>query len=180
MSSDQEILQAKDFAQMSAAEIAARGAHHREDEAAARREADCGAFAPIRMARGSIRARTLRASACAPAARSNFHRLGRNRQAADRRALRYFGLDERLHALFLHFLHALTDARKRVHTVFLFGTRLTNVTRALRRRDPDEALAMCSPDGRGLVGRHAHRRRRCTSSTSCGAAACWGRARSCC
>jgi uncharacterized protein with von Willebrand factor type A (vWA) domain len=28
--------------------------------------------------------------------------------------------------------------------VFLFGTRLTNVTRALRARDPDEALAACS------------------------------------
>ena len=45
--------------------------------------------------------------------------------------------------LFLHFLHAITDARKRV-SVFLFGTRLTNVTRALRQRDPDEALASCS------------------------------------
>jgi uncharacterized protein with von Willebrand factor type A (vWA) domain len=45
--------------------------------------------------------------------------------------------------LFLHFLHAVTDARKRVHT-FLFGTRLTNVTRALRAKDPDEALAACS------------------------------------
>jgi uncharacterized protein with von Willebrand factor type A (vWA) domain len=45
--------------------------------------------------------------------------------------------------LFLHFLHAVTDARKRVHT-FLFGTRLTNVTRALREKDPDEALAACS------------------------------------
>ena len=33
--------------------------------------------------------------------------------------------------LFLHFLHAITDARKRV-TTFLFGTRLTNVTRAIR------------------------------------------------
>lgn len=41
--------------------------------------------------------------------------------------------------VFLHFLHALTDKRKRVHT-FLFGTRLTNVTRALRNKDPDEAL----------------------------------------
>jgi uncharacterized protein with von Willebrand factor type A (vWA) domain len=41
--------------------------------------------------------------------------------------------------IFLHFLHALTDKRKRVHT-FLFGTRLTNVTRALRNKDPDEAL----------------------------------------
>ncbi|WP_127090010.1 vWA domain-containing protein [Aquabacter cavernae] len=38
----------------------------------------------------------------------------------------------------LHFLHAVSRTR-RVH-VFLFGTRLTNVTRALRRRDPDAAL----------------------------------------
>jgi uncharacterized protein with von Willebrand factor type A (vWA) domain len=45
--------------------------------------------------------------------------------------------------LFLHFLHSITDARKRV-TTFLFGTRLTNVTRAIRHRDPDEALAACS------------------------------------
>ena len=44
--------------------------------------------------------------------------------------------------LFLHFLHAITDERKRV-TTFLFGTRLTNVTRAIRQRDPDEALAAC-------------------------------------
>src|SRR6202047_3445059 len=48
--------------------------------------------------------------------------------------------------IFLHFLHDLTDARKRVST-FLFGTRLTNVTRALRERDPDEALAACSASG---------------------------------
>ena len=32
---------------------------------------------------------------------------------------------------------------KRVHS-FLFGTRLTNVTRALKAKDPDEALAACS------------------------------------
>ncbi len=44
--------------------------------------------------------------------------------------------------MMLHFLHALLDARTRVHT-FLFATRLTNVTRILRRRDPDEALARC-------------------------------------
>uniref|UniRef100_UPI000A79DDDD vWA domain-containing protein n=1 Tax=Aureimonas sp. AU40 TaxID=1637747 RepID=UPI000A79DDDD len=41
--------------------------------------------------------------------------------------------------LFLHFLHAVTARRRRVHT-FLFGTRLTNVTRELSRRDPDEAV----------------------------------------
>jgi len=47
--------------------------------------------------------------------------------------------------VFLHFFHALTERRGRVHT-FLFGTRLTNVTRALRRRDPDEALAQCAQE----------------------------------
>lgn len=45
--------------------------------------------------------------------------------------------------VFLHFLHALTERRTRVQT-FLFGTRLTNVTRQMRRRDPDEAIAACS------------------------------------
>jgi len=44
--------------------------------------------------------------------------------------------------LFLHFLHALSETR-RVST-FLFGTRLTNVTRAMAARDPDDALARCS------------------------------------
>ena len=42
--------------------------------------------------------------------------------------------------MFVHFLHALTNDRSRVHT-FLFGTRLTNVTRYLRYRDIDQALA---------------------------------------
>jgi hypothetical protein len=42
--------------------------------------------------------------------------------------------------IFLHFLHALTEKRRRVHT-FVFGTRLTNLTRQMRHRDPDEALA---------------------------------------
>lgn len=45
--------------------------------------------------------------------------------------------------IFLHFLHALTENRHRVHT-FLFGTRLTNVTRQLRTKDPDEALIACT------------------------------------
>lgn len=44
--------------------------------------------------------------------------------------------------VFLHFLHALTEQRHRVQT-FLFGTRLTNVTRQMRNRDPDEALDEC-------------------------------------
>ncbi len=45
--------------------------------------------------------------------------------------------------IFLHFLHALTAHRRNVHS-FLFGTRLTNISRALRTKDPDEALAACS------------------------------------
>jgi uncharacterized protein with von Willebrand factor type A (vWA) domain len=39
----------------------------------------------------------------------------------------------------LHFVHAITNDRDRVHT-FLFGTRLTNITRDLRHRDVDVAL----------------------------------------
>jgi len=45
--------------------------------------------------------------------------------------------------IFLHFLHALTEKRRRVHT-FVFGTRLTNLTRQMRHRDPDAALADAS------------------------------------
>ena len=44
--------------------------------------------------------------------------------------------------LFLHFVHALTE-RRRVET-FLFGTRLTRVTRTLRGSDPDVALEAIS------------------------------------
>ena len=49
------------------------------------------------------------------------------------------GSMERYARLLLHFLHALTNDRDRVHT-FLFGTTLTNVTRQLRHRDVDVAL----------------------------------------
>lgn len=45
--------------------------------------------------------------------------------------------------MLLHFLHAIANGRRessRTH-VFLFGTRLTNVTRELALRDPDEAIA---------------------------------------
>jgi uncharacterized protein with von Willebrand factor type A (vWA) domain len=52
--------------------------------------------------------------------------------------------------VFLHFLHAL-DERRQVST-FLFGTRLTNVTRALKARDADEALALCSEQAKDWSG----------------------------
>ncbi len=44
--------------------------------------------------------------------------------------------------IFLHFLHVLTEKRRRVHT-FLFGTRLSNVTRQMKNRDPDVAMDDC-------------------------------------
>ncbi|WP_374466987.1 VWA domain-containing protein [Ferrovibrio sp.] len=53
--------------------------------------------------------------------------------------------------MFLHFMHALTNDRARVHS-FLFGTRLTNISRLLRQRDVDKALAAVSekvPDWSG-------------------------------
>ncbi|MCA8907660.1 MAG: VWA domain-containing protein [Rhodospirillaceae bacterium] len=42
--------------------------------------------------------------------------------------------------MLLHFLHAVSTDRDRVHS-FLFGTRLTNITRQLRDKDVDVALA---------------------------------------
>lgn len=51
--------------------------------------------------------------------------------------------------VFLHFLHALTEARRRQGqrvSTFVFGTRLTNATRALRLRDVDEALEIIGRD----------------------------------
>ncbi|WP_310619296.1 vWA domain-containing protein [Flexibacterium corallicola] len=45
--------------------------------------------------------------------------------------------------IFLHFLHALNEQRQNSHT-FVFGTRLTNITRQLKLKDPDEALDACT------------------------------------
>jgi len=42
--------------------------------------------------------------------------------------------------MFLHFLHAVTSERHRVAS-FVFGTRLTPITRQIARRDVDEAFA---------------------------------------
>ena len=49
------------------------------------------------------------------------------------------GSMDRYARMTLHFLHAITNDRDRVRT-FLFGTRLTNVTRYLRNKDIDIAL----------------------------------------
>jgi uncharacterized protein with von Willebrand factor type A (vWA) domain len=57
--------------------------------------------------------------------------------------------------MLLHFLHAAANAQgsgwSHVH-VFTFGTRLTNITRHLARRDPDEALARAGAEARDWEG----------------------------
>jgi uncharacterized protein len=53
--------------------------------------------------------------------------------------------------ILVHFLHAVANDRERVHT-FLFGTRLTNVTRQLKYRDAEVAFEMVAhavPDWSG-------------------------------
>lgn len=45
--------------------------------------------------------------------------------------------------MLLHFIHAVSSSRRRVHT-FLFGTRLSNITPLLRDRDIDIALGQVS------------------------------------
>ena len=138
-----ELLQKKDFAQMSAAEIARAKAlisrmELKQDELSTRRfiaQAHGARIDPRRSFQRSLRAG------------------GASIELAFRdRAIRkppivaicdISGSMSDYTRVFLHFLHAMTESRGRVHT-FLFGTRLTNVTRALRHKDPDEALALCS------------------------------------
>jgi len=55
------------------------------------------------------------------------------------------GSMDRYSRMLLHFLHALTSDRERVRS-FVFGTRLSNVTRALRYRDVDVALRLLGED----------------------------------
>ncbi|MEQ9491240.1 MAG: VWA domain-containing protein [Alphaproteobacteria bacterium] len=61
------------------------------------------------------------------------------------------GSMDRYSRMLLHFLHALTNDRDRVHS-FLFGTRLTNITRHLRDKDPDAALNKVSEDVKDWAG----------------------------
>jgi uncharacterized protein len=149
--SDREVLQRKDFAQMTAAEIAAAREAIKHlvlslDEVRTRR------LAPHRHGHRVDIRRTLRASLKAGGAVIDLKYLGPRVKAPPVVALLDIsGSMSQYTRLFLHFLHAVTDARKRVHT-FLFGTRLTNVTRALKARDPDESLtavAAAVPDWSG-------------------------------
>jgi uncharacterized protein with von Willebrand factor type A (vWA) domain len=136
-----EVLQTRDFAQMSAQEIAlARAQIDRlvmpDDRRPTRRYAPAAhgrRVDPRRSFRGSLRGvidLEMRAPVTKPPPVVALCDISGSMAEYTR--------------LFLHFLHALGEKR-RVST-FLFGTRLTNVTRALRRRDPDEALARCTAE----------------------------------
>jgi len=149
--SDREVLQRKDFAQMTAAEIAAA------KDAMKRLVMP---LAELRTRRLTPRPhghlidirRTLRASMKGGGDFIDLRFIGpKTRPPPLVALLDISGSMSQYSRIFLHFLHALTDARKRVSS-FLFGTRLTNVTRALRERDPDDALSACSaavPDWSG-------------------------------
>jgi uncharacterized protein with von Willebrand factor type A (vWA) domain len=149
--SDREVLQKKDFAQMSTAEIAAA------KDAMKRLVLPLAEVRTRRLAphpRGHIidMRRTLRSSLKGGGDFIDLKFIGPKTKPPPLVALLDIsGSMSQYSRIFLHFLHGLTDARKRVHT-FLFGTRLTNVTRALRARDPDDALSSCSaavPDWSG-------------------------------
>jgi uncharacterized protein with von Willebrand factor type A (vWA) domain len=141
--SDEEVLRQKDFAQMSAAEIAAAKEAIKR-LALSLHEVKTRRLAPDRRGHRIDMRRTLRASLQGGGALIDLKRRGpATRLPPIVALLDISGSMGEYTRLFLHFLHAVTDARKRVHS-FLFGTRLTNVTRALKTKDPDEALAACS------------------------------------
>jgi uncharacterized protein len=149
--SDREVLQRKDFAQMTNAEIAAA------KDAIKRLVLPLAQVRTRRLAPHphghliDIR-RTLRSSFKGGGDFIDLRFVGPKSKPPPLVALLDIsGSMSQYSRIFLHFLHTLTDARKRVST-FLFGTRLTNVTRALRERDPDDALTACSasvPDWSG-------------------------------
>jgi uncharacterized protein with von Willebrand factor type A (vWA) domain len=137
--SDVEMLRDKDFEQMTADEL------RRCRSIIARMQLDLAKVATRRFRpdprgqRIDLR-RTLRDSVRGNAAVIPLARRARRRRPPPLVVLcDISGSMERYSRMFLQFLHTLTNARHRVHS-FLFGTRLTNVTFALRQRDADRAF----------------------------------------
>jgi uncharacterized protein len=137
--SDTEVFRTRDFEQMSAAELGR----------AERAMAELAFALPVRRSRRwqhhprgervDLR-RTLRAMLRAGHTSIAPQRSRRTLRALDLVLLcDISGSMERYSRVILHFAHGLTRAGDHVHT-FLFGTRVTNVTRQLRQRDVDEAL----------------------------------------
>ena len=138
--SAREVLQHKDFATMTAEELA-------EVKALLRRIKLPLPARPMRRTVASSRGHaidlraTLRRSVGANAALAPLRYRARRRRPPPLCVLcDISGSMDRYARMLLHFLHAITNDRHRVH-VLTFGTRLTNITRHLRHRDVDVALA---------------------------------------
>ena len=137
--SPREVLQAKDFATMTADELA------RVKVMLARlklplpqrpvRRTRAAAHGHRIDLRATLRGMTGAAGAVAPLAfRARVQRTPPLVVLCD-----ISGSMDRYARMLLHFLHAITNDRHRVHTL-VFGTRLTNITRHLKHRDVDVAL----------------------------------------
>jgi len=150
-SSDIEILRHKDFAQMSADELAEARRRISQLSLFWQQVASRRLIADSHGLRVDLR-RTLRASL-----RSGGEFIDLRRRARGRRLLPVVALVDisgsmsEYSRVVLHFLHTLADSRGHVST-FVFGTRLTNVTRALKARDPDAALAACGQAANDWAG----------------------------
>ena len=136
--SERELLQKMDFEKMSNAELAeARAAIKRMVLPLA--DIPTRRFAPDpRGARTDMRA-TLRAQLRSGDLLTLKRRRRRRRPPPLVVLCDISGSMSRYSRTFLHFMHAVTNDRDRVYT-FLFGTRLTNITRFLRYKDVDIAL----------------------------------------
>lgn len=138
--SDREVLKAKDFAQMSAAEAAAAKRliakmSLPDDEVTTRR------FLSDPRGRRIDPRRTFRRSLRGGGAAIDLaFRSPAVRHAPVVALVDISGSMADYSRLFLHFLHAIAEKRRLVHS-FVFATRLTNISRELASRDPDEALA---------------------------------------
>ena len=138
--SARELLQAKDFEQMTAEELA----RARREIARLRlpiMQVRTRRFAPDRHGSRVDLRRTLSASL-----RDGGHTIDLARKEPRRRhpplviLCDISGSMSRYSRMLLLFMHTVTNDRDRVHS-FVFGTRLTNVTRHLRQRDIDLSLA---------------------------------------
>ena len=138
--SAREVLQKKDFATMSVAELAEVKALLRRMKLPLPQIAVRRTIASPRGHRIDLRA-TLRRSVGAGGALTPLQFRARRLRTPPLCVLcDISGSMDRYARMLLHFLHAITNDRHRVH-VLTFGTRLTNITRHLRHRDVDVALA---------------------------------------
>ena len=136
--SEKEVLQEKDFEKMSAEEIAVANqalAHLRlpiADLPTRRfKRAEKGVQIDMRA--------TLRAALRSPDIVPLKLKMPKRRRPPLVMLCDISGSMSQYSRMFLHFMHAMTNDRYRVHC-FVFGTRLTNISRYLKHRDVDVAL----------------------------------------